>query len=416
MTDYFGCSKCRYAANGCKRCRDPSFRSRISPSDKQELRETARASRQLASTTPRRARARQQRRTEGLATGQQQRDLLLHRLRRQLRGHDERSAHEQGPQKRTASPTTAAASQPPPSKYRKVEKVPAQASTQAGANNIHLHQQHVENARFGNAAAAADQASQSPESMDVEEDVLLPQPLATNAAAGQTPNGERNATAHAADTDTTGKKRDFIELLESNMAQRREARRSGEATSPTELSGLPAAKRRRPMPASPHRQQRAGNLRRAVWEPPVSPYGLIEEELYDDPWKLLTACLLLNKTSGRQVRRVIWELFELCPSPQAAVDMETQRIQTLIQPLGLFRKRAIAFQKMSGEYLQMNWKDPSELHGIGKYASDAYWIFCRGAWRPGEVDPEDKDLKKYLSWLRGTGGLGTGLQRPGHVS
>jgi hypothetical protein len=26
-----------------------------------------------------------------------------------------------------------------------------------------------------------------------------------------------------------------------------------------------------------------------------------EEELFDDPWKLLVACMLLNKTSGKQV-------------------------------------------------------------------------------------------------------------------
>ena len=26
-----------------------------------------------------------------------------------------------------------------------------------------------------------------------------------------------------------------------------------------------------------------------------------EEELFDDPWKLLVACMLLNKTTGKQV-------------------------------------------------------------------------------------------------------------------
>lgn len=38
-----------------------------------------------------------------------------------------------------------------------------------------------------------------------------------------------------------------------------------------------------------------------IWEPPVSPHGLIEELLYWDPWKLLVACILLNKTTGTQV-------------------------------------------------------------------------------------------------------------------
>jgi hypothetical protein len=39
----------------------------------------------------------------------------------------------------------------------------------------------------------------------------------------------------------------------------------------------------------------------SCWAPPPSPLGLIEEELYRDPWKLLLACMLLNKTSGKQV-------------------------------------------------------------------------------------------------------------------
>lgn len=37
------------------------------------------------------------------------------------------------------------------------------------------------------------------------------------------------------------------------------------------------------------------------WQPPVSPYGLIQESLWREPWKLLVACMLLNKTSGSAV-------------------------------------------------------------------------------------------------------------------
>ena len=55
------------------------------------------------------------------------------------------------------------------------------------------------------------------------------------------------------------------------------------------------------------------------------------------------------------------------------------------------------------------WLSPLELHGIGQYAADAYFIFCRGNWR--EVEPKDKDLLRYSTWLRETGGLGSGLER-----
>ncbi len=40
----------------------------------------------------------------------------------------------------------------------------------------------------------------------------------------------------------------------------------------------------------------------AVWHPPPSPLSLLEEVLYDNPWALLLACILLNKTSATQVR------------------------------------------------------------------------------------------------------------------
>ena len=40
----------------------------------------------------------------------------------------------------------------------------------------------------------------------------------------------------------------------------------------------------------------------STWEPPVSPLGLLEEQLYHSPWKLLLACMLLNRTNANQVR------------------------------------------------------------------------------------------------------------------
>lgn len=37
------------------------------------------------------------------------------------------------------------------------------------------------------------------------------------------------------------------------------------------------------------------------WVPPASPWGLLEEALYDSPWRLMVACVLLNRTTSRQV-------------------------------------------------------------------------------------------------------------------
>ena len=49
---------------------------------------------------------------------------------------------------------------------------------------------------------------------------------------------------------------------------------------------------------------------------------------------------------------------------------------------------------MSYEYTHKDWKDsPDSLYGIGKYASDAYRIFCLGDWQ--SVEPRDSALKNY---------------------
>ena len=88
------------------------------------------------------------------------------------------------------------------------------------------------------------------------------------------------------------------------MAQRREGRRlSAEAGQPQ----ADVAFLLDPKPSAAAKQAEArpvvtGDPRVAVYVPPASPYGLIEEQLYDNPWKLLLACILLHKTTAVQVR------------------------------------------------------------------------------------------------------------------
>lgn len=35
--------------------------------------------------------------------------------------------------------------------------------------------------------------------------------------------------------------------------------------------------------------------------PPKSPHGLVQEQLYSEPWKLLVATIFLNRTTGREI-------------------------------------------------------------------------------------------------------------------
>jgi methyl-CpG-binding domain protein 4 len=198
------------------------------------------------------------------------------------------------------------------------------------------------------------------------------------------------------------------------------------------------------------------------WAPPRSPFGLLEEILFEDEWKLLTACMLLNCTTRLQVDRALWRLFLLAPTPEeavrlgrdggeggggggddqydaggdgAAVAVDAQlcarrpkrrtgldAIEDVLAPLGLHRKRARAFVRLSedylaatrprGEALEANGgggggdgglfstrtklaAPAASLHGVGAYASDAHAMFCDGLMG---VAPRDHALRWWYAW------------------
>ncbi|KAL3824248.1 hypothetical protein ACJIZ3_020277 [Penstemon smallii] len=136
-----------------------------------------------------------------------------------------------------------------------------------------------------------------------------------------------------------------------------------------------------------------------MWTPPRSPFNLLQEDHAFDPWRVLVICILLNVTTGLQARRVLSDFFRLCPNAQTATEVESKDIEKVIQSLGLYRKRAEGIQRFSAEYMKESWTHVTELPGIGKYAADAYAIFCTGKWE--RVRPIDHMLVKYWEFLGG---------------
>ena len=186
---------------------------------------------------------------------------------------------------------------------------------------------------------------------------------------------------------------------------------------------------------------------RRWWAPPRSPFGLLEEILWEDEWKLLVACMMLNCTTRLQVDRVLWRLFLLAPTPEAAAALGAdpgapgvrpsgvERVERVVAPLGLHRKRAKAFVRLSEEYAEAkkmttraseratsderdvaatsgspssrNGPPPAglgpvrvsapvaSLHGVGAYASDAHAMFCEGLLH---VAPRDHALRWWYAW------------------
>ena len=135
------------------------------------------------------------------------------------------------------------------------------------------------------------------------------------------------------------------------------------------------------------------------WIPPRSPYELIQEQLWKDPWKIFVACIFCNLTKRVQSEPYFWECIKRWPSAESMSSADIRELENLIQPLGLSQRRSKALIQMSKDYLQKDWKDnPETLYGIGKYASDAYWIFCKGKWQ--DVEPKDGALVNYHNFLK----------------
>ena len=126
--------------------------------------------------------------------------------------------------------------------------------------------------------------------------------------------------------------------------------------------------------------------------------GLLQEQLNADPWKIFVCCIFCNMTSRKTAEPYFWKCLDRWPTPVEMSNANQEELEELIQPLGLSQRRSKALIMMSKDYLQKDWKDqPDVLYGIGKYASDAYRIFCKGEWR--EVQPKDGALVNYKNYL-----------------
>ncbi|KAF2366990.1 Methyl-CpG DNA binding [Trinorchestia longiramus] len=138
---------------------------------------------------------------------------------------------------------------------------------------------------------------------------------------------------------------------------------------------------------------------RSKWVPPRSPFNLLQETLYHDPWKLLVGTIFMNKVSGNEAvgKSTLWVFLERWPSPQAVMKAELSELVGVLRPLGQQHRKARALKRFSEEYLRKNWLYPKELHGIGKYGNDSYRIFCINEWK--QVRPIDHMLNFYVDWL-----------------
>ena len=64
-----------------------------------------------------------------------------------------------------------------------------------------------------------------------------------------------------------------------------------------------------------------------MWAPPRSPYNLIQEQLWEDPWKIFVACIFCNLTKRVHAEPYMWEFFDSYPTPAAAAAADFNKIK-----------------------------------------------------------------------------------------
>ncbi|KAI1328281.1 DNA glycosylase [Xylariaceae sp. FL0255] len=182
-------------------------------------------------------------------------------------------------------------------------------------------------------------------------------------------------------------------------------------------------------------------------------FGLVQEELATDPFRLLIAVTFLIRTPGLAAIPTFRQLMARYPTPQDLASAETDEIEATIRHLGLSVVRAATIQKYARIWLknpptkgrrygvknypargdggdvrvgEILGDDDEDSRGAaweighltqGPYAIDSWRIFCRdvlrgvatdwkGGGREGEFQPEwmrvkprDKELRACLRWM-----------------
>ncbi|KAJ7293713.1 DNA glycosylase [Mycena rebaudengoi] len=135
---------------------------------------------------------------------------------------------------------------------------------------------------------------------------------------------------------------------------------------------------------------------------------LIQETVASDPWKLIIAVTLLNKTAGKLAIPVFWTLLEAWPTPWALSQASEPDLVALIRPLGTQNIRAKRLIALSRAYLQdppcLRDMRPSRFPGSASISRKAGQNILRRPlaiypaqeeeWK--DVNPSDKELIRYL--------------------
>ncbi|KAK5076832.1 hypothetical protein LTS08_006003 [Lithohypha guttulata] len=210
-------------------------------------------------------------------------------------------------------------------------------------------------------------------------------------------------------------------------------------------------------PYFPHPHKQRDHFLSTLPFPPLhlERFGLMQERLCHDPFRLLLATIFLNKTPGARAMPIFYKLMEKYPTPEKLAQARQADVTEIIRELGFQNQRAAKCIAMSAKWVEdppvkgRRWRklgypakgdgkdvkadeaiddtDPrvaweiSHLPGLGPYSHDSWRMFCRdelrglataydgeGAEMHGNVPfepewkrvlPMDKELRAWMTWM-----------------
>lgn len=133
----------------------------------------------------------------------------------------------------------------------------------------------------------------------------------------------------------------------------------------------------------------------ATGSPP--PRGrLFQEHLVTQPFWMVVACCLVNRTTWEVARLAHSRLKLRYGGPENLASADPGDLQPIIKRLGLWRQRSRNLVNLAGAWIAgspVTASDVRKLPGCGKYAADSWAIFIENR---VDVDPRDGKLNWYL--------------------
>ena len=120
---------------------------------------------------------------------------------------------------------------------------------------------------------------------------------------------------------------------------------------------------------------------------------LMVQQQVKSEWQHMVGVMCLNLTYRKQVKKLLPKFFKRYPNASAFLRGRYNTQEKMLRPLGMSTVRVKRMRQMSLDFLSWDYKDATDLHGIGKYGSDSYKIFYKNE-IPDDV--QDKELKKYI--------------------